>query len=102
MLEVVKRKLEQQILSRQVKGELTVDEFLTELYKLIDSGKVHPKARIIFMNEYYTQFMCSNCSILNEKQYRSTILKYEIDKDQSTKDTLRIFVKSRTATSGNH
>ena len=93
---IIERALEKQKLKKKTgQHEMTAGQLLDALYEAIDSGKVHPRARVIFNNELWALFTCSRCAFMNKKDYNSLILEYEVHLGNSKYDTLEIFIRRR-------
>lgn len=74
--------------------DLRAENLLNTLYELIDSGKIHKNAKVIFHTAFYARFLCEHCHRLNEKRYNELIFKSEVDKKNTTYDKVIIFIKS--------
>lgn len=77
MLEVVRRKLEEQ---QKLKGNsFTVGNLFDALYDLMNEKNVDRNERIIINNDMWSHFSCTTCGKLSDKEYHSTILEFEIE-----------------------
>lgn len=92
---ILERLKEKQAMKYREPDDMTAQNLLNILYELIDSGKIHKDARIIINNDMWSVFTCGNCGKLNDKQYKDTILKFEIHEENSSYTTLELFTTKR-------
>jgi len=88
----------QKMMENRDEHDLTVEKLLDDVYFAMNTGRIHPKARVIFKAFMNTMFNCEKCHHHNHKEHISFIPKSMVDWDLSKFEELVIFVWKQDGT----